>query len=114
RFYLTEGYADIIATAPLGKIPVLESATQTWTTLSPVFENYSPATLGFIASGFDSMQRWLFHPGYRNRERALIGEIEGELLIPQVIYNIVVEKSMTPESGAEWLQEQVEALAAEY
>ena len=93
RFFLTDGYADVIATAPLGKIPVLESAAQEWTTLSPVFENYSPATLGHIASGFDTMQRWLFRPGYTNRERAVIGEIEGDLLIPQVIYNIVVEKS---------------------
>ena len=77
RFFLTDGYADVIATAPLGKIPVLESAAQEWTTLSPVFENYSPATLGHIASGFDTMQRWLFRPGYTNRERAIIGEIRG-------------------------------------
>lgn len=112
RFYLTEGYADIIATAPLGKIPVLESAVQRWTELSPVFENYSPATLGHIASGYDTMQRWLFRPEYTNRERSVIGQIEGDLLIPQVIYNIVVEKTMTPETGAEWLQERVELLAA--
>ena len=112
RFFLTDGYADVIATAPLGKIPVLESAAQRWTELSPVFENYSPATLGHIAAGFDTMQRWLFRPEYSNRERAVIGDIEGNLLIPQVIYNIVVEKTMTAESGAEWLQEQVEALAA--
>ena len=112
HFFLADGYIDIIATAPLGKIPVLESAVQQWTTLSPIFENYSPATLGHIAAGFDTMQRWLFRPEYTNRERAVIGEIEGNLLIPRVIHNIVVEKSMTPETGAEWLQQQVEALAA--
>ncbi len=113
RYFMTEGYRDIISTAPLGKIPVLESAAIEWTTLSPVFEHYSPATLGHIASGFDNMQRWLFRPDYSNREKAIIGEIEGELIIPQVIYNIVVEKSMTPETGAEWLQQQVEQLAAQ-
>ena len=112
RYYLTEGYTDIIATAPMGKIPVLESAVLEWTTLSPVFEHYSPATLGHIAAGFDNMHRWLFHPGYSNRERAVVGEIEGNLLIPQVIHNIVVEKSMTPETAAKWLQEQVELIAA--
>ena len=54
-----------------------------------------------------------FAPQYTNRQRAVIGEIEGRLLVPQVIYNIAVEGSMTPESGAQWLQEQVEAILAE-
>ena len=33
------------------------------------------------------------------------------LLIPQVISNIALEGTMTPETAAEWLQEQVEATA---
>jgi len=43
----------------------------------------------------------------------VIGDIEGRLLIPQVISNIALEGIMTPESGAAWLQEQVEAILAE-
>ena len=42
-----------------------------------------------------------------------IGDIEGRLLIPTVISNIALEGSMTPETAAEFLQEQVELLLAE-
>jgi hypothetical protein len=113
EFFLTDGYLDVIALAPLGKVPVLESAVDQWTDLSPIFDHYSPATLGHIANSYDSMQRWLFRPEYGNLQRGVIGEIEGRLLIPQVIDNIAVEGTMTPESGAQWLQEQVENILAE-
>ena len=112
EFFLTDGYLDIIALAPLGKVPVLESAVNQWSELSPIFDHYSPATLGHIANSYDTMQRWLFRPEYTNHHRAVIGEIEGRLLIPQVVHNIAVEGTMTPESGAQWLQEQVEDLMA--
>jgi hypothetical protein len=46
-------------------------------------------------------------------QRAVIGDIEGRLLIPQVLSNIALEEIMTPETAAEWLQEQVEAILAE-
>jgi len=46
-------------------------------------------------------------------QRAVIGDIEGRLLIPQAISNIALEGTMTPETAAVWLQEQVEALVAE-
>jgi hypothetical protein len=42
----------------------------------------------------------------------VIGDIEGRLLISQAISNIALEGSMTPETAAEWLQEQVEAIYA--
>ena len=60
------------------------------------------------------MQRWLFRPEYGPIERAVVGEIEGRLLIPQVLSNIALEGIMTPETGAAWLQEQVEAIRAEH
>ncbi len=81
--------------------------------LSPFFENYSEDTLNQIANGYDSMQRWLFRPDYDATERAVVGDIEGRLLIPTVISNIALEGNMTPETAAAWLQEQVEALLAE-
>ena len=59
------------------------------------------------------MERWLFRPDYNATERAVIGDIEGRLLIPQVISNIALEGSMTPEEGAQWLQQQVEQLYAD-
>jgi hypothetical protein len=59
------------------------------------------------------MQRWLFRPDYDAIERAVVGDIEGRLLIPQVLSNIAIEGSMTPETGAQWLQEQVEILLTE-
>jgi multiple sugar transport system substrate-binding protein len=113
EYFMKEGYQDVLALAPLGKIPVLKSQVERWKTLSPYFANYSAATLEEIANSYESIQRWLFRPDYDSVERAVIGDIEGRLLISQVINNIALEGTMTPETGAAWLQEQVEALLAE-
>jgi len=114
QFYLTgQNYQDVLALAPFGKVPVLKSAVAGWSTLSPFFENYSDETLDQIANGYESMQRWLFRPDYDATQRAVVGDIEGRLLISQAISNIALEGTMTPETAAEWLQEQVEAIYAE-
>jgi multiple sugar transport system substrate-binding protein len=113
EYFLTEGYVDVLSLAPFGKVPVLASAVDGWKDLSPFFENYSDETLDQIANGYNTMQRWLFRPDYGATQRAVIGDIEGRLLIPQAISNIALEGIMTPETAAEWLQEQVEALLAE-
>ena len=114
QWFLTDqNYQDVLALAPFGKVPVLKSAVDGWKDLSPFFANYSSETLDQIANGYDTMQRWLFRPDYDTTERAVIGDIEGRLLIPQVISNIALEGTMTPETAAEWLQEQVEAIRAE-
>jgi len=114
EYFMTgENYIDVLALAPFGKVPVLESAVAEWGTLSPYFANYSDETLGQIANGFDSMQRWLFRPDYDATQRAVVGDIEGRLLIPMAISNIALEGIMTPETAAEWLQEQVEILYAD-
>lgn len=112
KFFLTDGYTDILATAPLGKIPVRLRVAERWTELSPLFANYSPATLGHIANGFDTIHRWVLRPDYSNEERAVVSEIESRLLIPQAIDNIL-RGQMTPESAAAWLQQEVEALVAQ-
>ncbi len=113
KYFLTEGYQEILALAPFGKVPVLKSAVDGWKELSPYFAKYSSDTLDQIANGYDTMGRWLFRPDYDATEQAVIGDIEGRLLIPQAISNIVLEGTMTPETAAAWLQEQVEALVAE-
>ena len=113
EYFLTEGYGDVIGLAPFGKVPVLESAVDDWKTSSDYFANYSDETLDQIANGFETMQRWLFRPDYGAEQRAVVGDIEGRLLIPQVVSNIALEGIMTPETAAEWLQEQVELLVAE-
>jgi multiple sugar transport system substrate-binding protein len=114
EWFLTgQSYIDVLSLAPFGKVPVLKSAVDGWKDLSPYFANYSPETLDQIANGYETMQRWLFRPDYDTTERAVIGDIEGRLLIPQAISNIALEGIMTPETAAEWLQEQVEALLAE-
>ncbi|MBN1218683.1 MAG: extracellular solute-binding protein [Anaerolineae bacterium] len=113
KFFLTDGYQEVLALAPFGKVPVLKSAVDGWKGSSEYFANYSPETLDQIANGYDTMQRWLFRPDYDATERAVIGDIEGRLLIPQVASKIALEGSMTPETGAQFLQEQVEALLAE-
>ena len=106
-------YLKVLALAPFGKVPVLESAVEGWGGLSDYFANYSPETIAQIGNGFDTMQRWLFRPDYDATQRAVIGDMEGRLLISQAISNIALEGTMTPEVAAEWLQEQVEALYAE-
>jgi multiple sugar transport system substrate-binding protein len=111
RFFLTEGYLDILALAPLGKVPVLTSVVGPWTELSPIFDNYSPATLGHIANGYETMMRWVLRPEYNDAQRAAIGALEGNLLIPQAIDRIV-RGEMTPEAAAGWLQGQMESLLA--
>jgi len=114
QFYMTgENYLDVLALAPLGKVPVLKSAVDGWRGLSEYFGYYSEDTITQIANGYGSMQRWLFRPDYGSVERAVVGDIEGRLFIPQAISNIVLEGIMTPETAAEWLQEQVEGLLAE-
>jgi multiple sugar transport system substrate-binding protein len=114
KWFLTgQNYQDVLALAPFGKVPVLKSAVDGWKGLSPFFANYSSDTLDQIANGYETMQRWLFRPDYDTTERAVVGDIEGRLLIPQVISNIALEGNMTPEVAAQWLQEQVEAILAE-
>ncbi len=114
KFFMTgQNYQDILALAPLGKVPVLKSAVDGWRKSSKYFQYYSPDTINQIANGYDSMQRWIFRPDYNATERAVIGDIEGRLLIPQVISKIALEKSMTPEEGAKWLQQQVEEMLKE-
>jgi multiple sugar transport system substrate-binding protein len=114
KWFLTgQNYQDELALAPFGKVPVLKSAVDGWKGLSPFFANYSDETLNQIANGYDTMQRWLFRPDYDATQRAVIGDIEGRLLIPQALSNIALEGTMTPETAAEWLQEQVQTLYAD-
>ncbi len=114
KFFMTgDNYLDILALAPFGKVPTLKSAVEGWGELSDYFVNYSEETLAQIAGGFDTMQRWLFRPDYDATERAVVGDIEGRLLIPTVVSNIALEGIMTPETAADFLQQQVELLLAE-
>lgn len=113
EFFMTEGYQEILALAPFGKVPVLASAVDEWRTSSEYFNFYSEETMNQIANGFETMQRWLFRPDYNATQRAVIGDIEGRLLIPTVVSNIALEGTMTPETAAEFLQTEVEALLAE-
>ena len=111
KFFMTgDNYQEILALDPFGKVPVLESAVDGWKSASDYFTSYPTETLDAIAAGYDTMQRWLFRPEYDATQRAVIGDIEGRLLIPQVISNIAIEHSMTPQQGATWLQEQVQTL----
>lgn len=112
-YFLTEGYQDILALAPFGKVPVLKSAVEGWMTSSDYFQFYAPETLDQIANGYESMQRWLFRPDYSAEQRAVIGDIEGRLLIPDVLSKIALEGTMTPETAAQFLQEQVEIMYAD-
>jgi multiple sugar transport system substrate-binding protein len=114
KYFMTgQNYLDILAVAPMGKVPVLKSAVDGWRGLSEYFDSYSEETISQVANGYENMQRWLFRPEYGSVERAVVGDIEGTLLIPQAISYMVLEETMTAEEAAGWLQEQVVALLAE-
>jgi hypothetical protein len=113
QYFLQEGYGEVLGLAPFGKVPVLKSAVDDWKTSSDYFANYSDETLDQIANGYETMQRWLFRPDYDATQRAVIGDIEGRLLIPEMISAVALEGSMTPDVAAQILQEQVEAMLAE-
>ena len=52
KFFMTDqNYQDILALAPFGKVPVLESAVDGWKSSSDYFSNSPPATLDAIAAG---------------------------------------------------------------
>ena len=92
------------------KVEVAQSTFGGWS-----LSNHALAseTLDQIANGYETMGRWMFNPAYGSTQRAVIGYIEARVLVPQVLSNVALEGIMTPESGAEWRQEQVEALLAE-
>jgi multiple sugar transport system substrate-binding protein len=110
QYFLQEGYGEVLGLAPFGKVPVLKSAVDDWKTSSDYFANYSDETLDQIANGYETMQRWLFRPDYDSTQRAVIGDIEGRLLIPEMISAVALEGTLTPEAAAEFLQEQVELM----
>ena len=112
EYLLTEGYLDILNIAPHGKMPVRSTAIEDWKK-HEIFAQYPSEVLDTIVKGFDTAQRWLFAPQMGSLERAVIGDIEGRLLIPQALSNIILEKTMTPEEAAEWLQGIVEEIKAE-
>ena len=108
KFFMTgQNYLDILALAPMGKVPVLKSAVDGWRGLSEYFAYYSEETIAQVANGYETMSRWLFRPEYNAVQRAVVGDIEGRLLISQALSNIVLEGIMTPETAAEWLQQEV-------
>jgi len=113
EYFLTKGYIDVLKLSPMGKVPVLKSALAEWKGLSEYFAYYSDDTLTQIADGFETANRWLYNPTYGPVEIAVIGDIQGRNLISQVISNIALEGIMTPETAAEFLQEQVEVLLAD-
>jgi len=113
EYFLTKGYIDVLKLSPMGKVPVLKSALAEWKGLSEYFAYYSDDTLTQIADGFETANRWLYNPAYGPVEIAVIGDIQGRNLISQVISNIALEKTMTPETAAAFLQEQVEVLLAD-
>jgi hypothetical protein len=62
-----------------------------------------------VVNGYNAMQRWAFAPQMGPVERAVVGDIEGRLLVPQAVSS-VVEGRMSPQQAADWLQERVEEL----
>lgn len=112
RFFLEEGYQDILALAPLGKVPVLQSAVDEWMGSTTYFSSYPEETLEQIVAGYDSMQRWILRPDYTPEQRAIIGEIEARLLIPQALHAVAIEERLSASEAAILLQYQVEQLAA--
>jgi len=86
-------------------------------TMYPKTHPYSWPVIGSMtdlsaASEEDVKNFFRLYYAPNNSFLAVVGDIEGRLLIPTVLSNIALEGTMTPETGAAFLQEQVEALVA--
>ena len=108
--YMLDGqnYIDILFLAPNGKIPVRKTAVDAWAK-NDIFKSYPKDVLDTVANGYNTMQRWAFTSWTTPTQRAVIGDMEGRLLVPQAISN-VVEGKMTAKQAADWLQVRVEEL----
>jgi multiple sugar transport system substrate-binding protein len=103
-----QDYIDILFLAPNGKIPVRTTAVEAWSK-NDIFQRYPKDVIDTVVNGYNTMQRWAFAPQMGPVERAVIGDMEGRLLVPQAVSN-VVEGKMTPQQAADWLQQRVEEL----
>jgi multiple sugar transport system substrate-binding protein len=109
KFMLTgQDYIDILFLAPNGKIPVRTTAVDAWSQ-NDIFKRYPKSVIDTVVNGYNSMQRWAYAPQMGPVERAVVGDIEGRLLVPQAISN-VVQGQMTPQQACDWLQQRVEEL----
>ncbi|MEW5813902.1 MAG: ABC transporter substrate-binding protein [Spirochaetota bacterium] len=103
-----QDYIDILFLAPNGKIPVRKTAVEAWSKHA-IFQKYPKDVIDTVVNGYNTMQRWAFAPQMGPVERAVIGDMEGRLLVPQAISN-VVGGQMTAQQAADWLQQRVEEL----
>ncbi len=103
-----QDYIDILFLAPNGKIPVRTTAVDAWSK-HDIFKRYPKEVIDTVVNGYNAMQRWAFAPQMGPVERAVVGDIEGRLLVPQAISS-VVEGKMSAQQAAEWLQQRVEEL----
>jgi len=108
--YMMDGqnYIDILFLAPNGKIPVRKTAVDAWSK-NDIFKSYPKDVLDTVANGYNTMQRWAFAPWMTPVQRAVIGDMEGRLIVPQAISNII-EGKMTPKQAGDWLQARTEEL----
>ncbi|MEM7532337.1 MAG: extracellular solute-binding protein [Chloroflexota bacterium] len=112
RHFMTDGYEDIIAIEPTKKIPARKSFFAKWRNASDYFQDYDDAILETIANSYSTMNRWFLRPGYGTLEQTVIGDLESQLVIPKILYQLVVERVLTPEEAAEQLQSETEVLLA--
>jgi multiple sugar transport system substrate-binding protein len=105
-----QDYIDILFLSPNGKIPVRTTAVAAWAK-HDIFTKYPKDVIDTVVNGYNTMQRWAFAPQMDSVRRAVIGDMEGRLLVPQAVSG-VIEGKMTPQQAADWLQVRVEELFA--
>lgn len=105
-----QDYIDILFLSPNGKIPVRTTAVSAWAK-NDIFARYPKEVIDTVVNGYNTMQRWAFAPQMGPVQRSVIGDMEGRLLVPQAVSN-VVEGSMTVPQAADWLQQRVAELYA--
>ncbi|GAA4944776.1 extracellular solute-binding protein [Actinoplanes utahensis] len=89
-YMMNEGYADWLAIAPEGKIPVRQGAAD-WKSLpagvdtkKPLAEIYPADVLDTLSKSPDTFQRW----GFPQKQGALVGATLGELPVPKAINDL--------------------------
>lgn len=110
RYLLDDAYLDMLGTNLLGQLPVLVSAEAGWKNRALVETGLSNDMLDKMLDSSSTIRNWRMDPMLTTVQRTVLADLSREQLIGQVIYAVADQRTLTPLQGAQFLQEQAQAL----